>query len=94
MNPLTVAAAGLIRAYQWCLSPFLATHCRYLPSCSEYAREALLRHGLLAGGWLALRRIFRCHPWGGCGYDPVPEGPPFRRSEAVTEGPHLRDKET
>lgn len=61
-----------IRVYQWTLSPILAPSCRYAPSCSDYAVEALARHGLLRGGWLAARRILRCHPWGGSGYDPVP----------------------
>jgi putative membrane protein insertion efficiency factor len=63
----------LIRAYQWTLSPVLPMSCRYLPSCSQYACEALARHGVVRGGWLALRRIARCHPWGGSGFDPVPE---------------------
>jgi putative membrane protein insertion efficiency factor len=63
---------GLIRLYQLVLSPVLPPSCRYLPSCSEYAIEALASHGVLAGSWLAARRIARCHPWGGSGYDPVP----------------------
>jgi putative membrane protein insertion efficiency factor len=63
---------GLIRLYQLVLSPILPPSCRYLPSCSEYAIEALASHGVLAGLWLAARRIARCHPWGGSGYDPVP----------------------
>ena len=62
-----------ILVYQWTLSPVLGANCRYLPSCSHYAVEALERHGLAAGAWLALKRILRCHPWGGAGYDPVPE---------------------
>lgn len=62
----------LIRGYQLLLSPWLGSNCRYLPTCSEYAREALVSHGVLRGGWLALRRIGRCHPWGGHGHDPVP----------------------
>jgi putative membrane protein insertion efficiency factor len=61
-----------IRAYRLLLSPVIAPRCRYLPTCSEYALEALARHGLWRGGWLALRRVLRCHPWGGFGYDPVP----------------------
>lgn len=63
---------GVIRAYQLLLSPWLGSNCRYLPTCSEYAREALVSHGALRGSWLALRRIGRCHPWGGHGHDPVP----------------------
>jgi len=62
-----------IRAWQLLLAPVLPPSCRYLPSCSHYADEAISRHGALRGSWLALRRICRCHPWGGSGYDPVPE---------------------
>ncbi|MDE5842544.1 MAG: membrane protein insertion efficiency factor YidD [Muribaculaceae bacterium] len=61
-----------IRFYQCCISPMLPAACRYTPTCSQYAVEALRRHGALRGSWLALRRILRCHPWGGSGYDPVP----------------------
>lgn len=63
----------LIRGYQWLLSPLLGECCRYYPSCSQYAVEAIERHGCWRGGWLALRRLLRCHPWGPGGYDPVPE---------------------
>jgi putative membrane protein insertion efficiency factor len=63
----------LIRGYQLTLSAFLGRQCRYLPTCSEYAREAVERYGAFGGAWLAVRRIGRCHPWGGSGYDPVPE---------------------
>ncbi len=63
---------GLVRLYQVAISPWLGGNCRFQPTCSEYAIEALQRHGVLRGGWLAIRRIGRCHPWGGCGYDPVP----------------------
>jgi hypothetical protein len=62
----------LIRVYRVTLSPVLGPRCRYLPSCSEYAAEALQVHGLLRGGRLALSRLLRCHPWGGSGLDPVP----------------------
>lgn len=68
----------LIRAYQVFLSPLLGQNCRFTPTCSAYALEALDRHGLLRGGWLAAWRILRCHPWGGMGYDPVPEARPAR----------------
>lgn len=61
-----------IRFYQLCISPLLPPACRYYPSCSAYAVQAILRHGIFRGGWLALKRILRCHPWGGSGYDPVP----------------------
>lgn len=58
--------------YQRCISPFTPPSCRFTPTCSEYARQAIIKHGPLRGTWLALRRILRCHPWGGSGYDPVP----------------------
>ena len=61
-----------IRFYQWVISPMLPAACRYQPTCSAYAVEAITRHGVLAGGWLTLRRLLRCHPWGGSGFDPVP----------------------
>ena len=58
--------------YQRFVSPFTPPTCRFTPTCSEYARQAIAKHGPLKGAWLALRRILRCHPWGGSGYDPVP----------------------
>lgn len=61
-----------VRFYQLCLSPMLPKSCRFEPTCSAYAIEALRRHGPVKGLWLALKRIARCHPWGGSGYDPVP----------------------
>ena len=63
---------GLVRAYQYALSPWWGSQCRFTPTCSHFAVEALERHGALAGSWLALRRILRCHPWSAGGYDPVP----------------------
>ena len=62
----------LIRLYQILLSPYMGKQCRYTPTCSNYALEALRKHGLLRGSWLAIKRILRCAPWGGSGYDPVP----------------------
>jgi putative membrane protein insertion efficiency factor len=62
----------LIKFYQWVISPLIGPKCRFTPTCSHYAVEALKKHGLLKGLWLAIRRISRCHPWGGSGYDPVP----------------------
>lgn len=61
-----------IRGYQLLISPILPGSCRYWPSCSEYTAEAIATHGAWRGGWLGLRRILRCNPWGGWGYDPVP----------------------
>jgi putative membrane protein insertion efficiency factor len=76
---------GLIRAYQLFISPLLLPSCRLLPSCSHYAAEAIATHGAARGGWLALRRLGRCHPWGGSGYDPVPP-----RHDAAAACPHCR----
>lgn len=62
----------LIRFYQGAISPLFPPVCRFTPTCSQYAVEALRKHGAAKGTWLALKRIARCHPWGGSGYDPVP----------------------
>lgn len=62
----------VVRGYRTAISPFTPASCRYTPTCSAYAVEALERHGTMRGSWLAVRRILRCHPWGGAGYDPVP----------------------
>ncbi|NKI33092.1 membrane protein insertion efficiency factor YidD [Croceivirga thetidis] len=62
----------LVRVYQNGISPYTPATCRYQPTCSQYTVEALQKHGLFKGGWLAIKRIFSCHPWGGSGYDPVP----------------------
>jgi hypothetical protein len=64
----------LIRAYQYILVPVLMPSCRFEPSCSAYALEAVEAHGPWRGAWLAVRRVGRCHPWGSAGYDPVPAG--------------------
>lgn len=72
MTILALLIDALIRVYQWTLSPVLGPRCRYLPSCSDYAREAVAAHGPFHGSWLALGRICRCHPFGGSGFDPVP----------------------
>lgn len=70
---LALPLRGLVWIYRYAISPLIGANCRYQPTCSAYAEEALRKHGAFKGGWLALRRIGRCHPWGGSGYDPVPE---------------------
>lgn len=79
----------LIRGYQRLIGPILRALsgggvCRYEPSCSNYFLQAVERHGSLAGSWLGIRRILRCHPWGGCGYDPVP---PLKGAEPDSQEP-------
>lgn len=79
-NPVQGLLWTLLRLYKWGVSPILAGlfgpagwGCRFTPTCSDYAAQAVVRHGALAGSVLAVRRLCRCHPWGGCGCDPVPE---------------------
>lgn len=66
----------LLKGYRLAISPWLGRHCRFAPSCSEYAMEAVSTHGALEGSYLAVRRVCRCHPWHPGGYDPVPTAPP------------------
>ena len=73
MRRLRHVLIGLVRVYQYVLSPVLPMSCRYHPTCSHYACTAVARHGAVRGGWLALTRILRCHPWNAGGIDPVPE---------------------
>ena len=73
MSPLAHGLRALVIGYRYSLSALIGRQCRFAPTCSAYAIEAIERHGAIAGGWLALRRIARCHPWGGSGYDPVPD---------------------
>ena len=68
----------LVRGYRYLLSPWLGSHCRFYPTCSQYALEALERHGALWGVWLTVRRLARCHPWHPGGVDPVPDKLPRR----------------
>lgn len=72
-NAIGWLMCGMIRAYQLALAPVLPPSCRFEPSCSHYAAEAIARHGPWRGLGLAVRRLLRCHPWGGAGYDPVPD---------------------
>lgn len=67
-----LALIGLIQLYRWTLSPFIGRFCRFQPTCSAYAQEALAKHGFWRGSALTAKRLCRCHPWGGHGFDPVP----------------------
>lgn len=69
---MKVLLIALLKAYRYAISPLLGNNCRFVPSCSEYAVEAIERHGSGRGGWLAMRRVLRCHPWCDGGHDPVP----------------------
>lgn len=71
-NPLSLLFIGIIKLYRIFLSPILPPSCRYTPTCSEYGIQAITKYGPFKGGWLTLKRISRCHPLGGSGYDPVP----------------------
>jgi putative membrane protein insertion efficiency factor len=73
---------GALRAYKLTLSPLIGRQCRFLPTCSEYATEVLISHGFVRGSALTVRRLCRCHPWGGAGYDP----PPPRQQAEPTKG--------
>lgn len=70
---LSYPLIGMVKFYQNFISPFTPATCRYTPTCSQYTLEALRKHGTFKGGWLSLKRIASCNPWGGSGYDPVPE---------------------
>jgi len=72
-RPIAEFFVLFVRFYQYAISPWLPSSCRYTPSCSSYGIEALRKHGAFRGGWLTIKRIARCNPWGGSGFDPVPE---------------------
>ena len=76
MTPAAYLLSWPVKAYRLVLSPYVGHGCRYQPTCSAYALDALDRHGALKGGWLTAKRICRCHPLGGSGYDPVPGADP------------------
>jgi putative membrane protein insertion efficiency factor len=79
MTPLAHLLALPVRAYRLLFSPWVGFNCRYQPTCSAYSLEAFEKHGAVKGAWLTVRRIGRCHPWGGDGYDPVPDSPQHNR---------------
>src|SRR5581483_6881557 len=85
MTPYESCVRGALRAYKLTLSPLIGRQCRYLPTCSEYAAEALIGHGPWRGSYLAARRLCRCHPWGGSGYDPPP--PPRKAAKEAVPAP-------
>lgn len=76
MNRIQIAIRRVVLLpvyfYRWCISPLFPPTCRYTPTCSAYMVKAVMKYGVLKGGWLGIKRIMRCHPWGGSGYDPVP----------------------
>ena len=80
-------AIGLLRIYRYLLSPLLGPRCRFMPSCSEYAMQALHTHGAVRGGWLSTRRLCKCHPWHPGGFDPVPD--PTGRPETRDPAPRF-----
>jgi len=82
---LTYPFLLLIRFYQTAISPYTPAACRYTPTCSHYAAEALKKHGLFRGGWLAIKRISSCHPFGGSGYDPVPDEFPKKKQKCCCD---------
>ena len=81
IGPAALVLRGVVHTYQWTLRPLLGTQCRFQPSCSCYALEALARHGALRGSWLAAHRILRCNPWHPGGFDPVPPAASHRIGE-------------
>ena len=86
MKALQYLLLGLIRIYQLTVAPLLGPRCRFTPSCSAYAAEAIAVHGPFMGIWLGAKRLARCHPWGGSGFDPVP--PRGRRDRLPGSAPH------
>lgn len=96
MNKLRRAATapfiGAVRAYQLTLGPIVGGRCRFHPSCSNYALDAYRIHGPVRGSWLTLRRLARCHPWGGSGIDPVPGSEPHQ-PDKPTYSAHDRDRQ-
>ena len=95
LNPAQHTLVLLLRVYRRAISPGLAAlfaphglGCRFSPTCSQYTLDAVRTHGAVRGVWLGTRRLCRCHPWGGCGHDPVPPKHPARASAALTSSRH------
>lgn len=86
MNPARLVLRGAILGYRYLISPLRPGSCRFEPTCSAYALDAVDRFGAVAGGRLAVRRLLRCHPWGGWGYDPVPDSAETGAGAVSTEG--------
>ncbi len=87
-TPLAFVLRGLVLVYRWTISPLLGPSCRYYPTCSAYALDAIDEHGAVRGAWLATKRICRCHPWHDGGYDPVPRRADARRVPHADACPH------
>jgi putative membrane protein insertion efficiency factor len=83
----------VVRFYQRGISPLLGSNCRFSPTCSHYFVEAVERYGVVPGGWLGVKRICRCHPWGGTGLDPVPKLPVLPRAERLAGEPLQDDSQ-
>lgn len=83
MSPLAHVLRGAVLAYRYSLSSLIGAECRFRPTCSEYAMDAITAHGAIKGGWMAVRRMGRCHPWGGNGWDPVPEAGDAPKTDAA-----------
>ena len=84
---MKAAVIKLLRIYKWLLSPWFLPACRYVPTCSQYAEEAIDRFGVMRGGWMAALRLLRCHPFVKGGYDPVVQGTPVRQPKVERVGP-------
>ncbi|WP_394805428.1 membrane protein insertion efficiency factor YidD [Kordiimonas aestuarii] len=84
-SPLGWVILGFIKFYQLFISPILGPSCRFQPTCSAYGLEAIRLHGAIRGGYLTIRRILKCHPWGGFGYDPVPQSARYNASDGSQE---------
>lgn len=93
-SPLAWLLLGLVRAYRLAVSPLLGPRCRFEPSCGAYAEQALRSHGAVRGAWLTLRRLLRCHPWGGTGFDEVPPPRAARPPRATSAVPASRGAST